>query len=110
MKSFKLYVYKNESYRILLTQFNAIQPAQNSLYSTFNEKLDFAEHDQLTLTFSLMKHIDRFDHRHTNNDTIEEKRLENQFHKLLKMGSKIELVLDHSDKYIFIIYNTTPYK
>ena len=113
MKNFKLYIYKNERYRILITQYDSNHSEKSSLYSTFNEHLEFAEHDQLKLTFSLMKYVDRFDYHHSidNNSSLQlvpKKRLENQFHKLFQMGSKVELVLDNKDTYIFTITGIKP--
>ena len=109
MKSFKLYVYKSDVYRILITQQNNISPTTNSsLYSTFDEHIEFAENDQLTLTFSMMKYVDRVTHNHRNASTNNNNFIENQFYKLLQMGSKIELILDNKDKYSFIITGIKP--
>lgn len=107
MKSFKIFVYKNERYRILITDYSESEYKNNSLYSTFDEKIQFAEHDQLTLTFSLVKYIDRID-QIGNQLSTNKKRLENHYHKLLQIGSKIELVLDNKDKYIFIVSGIKP--
>lgn len=110
MKSFKLYVYKNDVYRILITQQNNIAPTeQTTLYSTFDEHIEYAENDQLSLTFSMMKWVDRVMYENTHiNQPILSKRTENQFCKLLQIGSKLELELDNKEKYIFIIKNIKP--
>lgn len=108
MRSFKLFAYKNESYRILITEYDSTRSLSvHSLYSTFDEQINFSEHDQITLTFSLMKYIDDAVYSsQTNKNTAH--RTENLYHKLLHFGQTIELLLDNKDKYIFIISDIKP--
>ena len=109
MKSFSLYVYKDNQYRILLTKHDNIEPIKTpSLYSTFDENLNVAENDQLTLTFSMLKWVDRIEALPTKSGMQISKRIENQFHKLLQFGTRLELVIDDKDKYIFVINQIKP--
>ena len=50
--NFNLYVYNKFKLPIYITQFNR-EGEYNNLYSTFDEKLNQANNDQITLTFSL---------------------------------------------------------
>lgn len=104
MKSFRLYIYKSDAYRILLTAQNNKNPNEHSsLYSSFDEKLTIEEHDQASLTFSLYKYVEGFSY-----NTQPTHRTENKFHQLLQMGTKIELILDNADKYLFVITKIKP--
>ena len=102
MKGFELYVYNSEYYRILLTKHDNFEPTKNpTLFSTFDEKFSEAEHDQFTLTFSMMKWVDS-----VQNNKIAH--IENQFHKLLQIGTKLELIIDSREHYIFVIKQIKP--
>ena len=106
MNSFKIFVYKTASYRILLTDFDKSRlKSNNSLYSTFDENIEFGENDQIKLNFYLSKYV--YSPQRNDNQIMSKKTI-NHFYELLHMGSKIELILDNKDKYIFIISSIKP--
>ena len=107
MNEFQLYVYKTNSYRILLTSYSNLDNNNfNSLYSTFDENLSYGEHDQLTLTFSLMRFLPF--HKATSATHMQYTTLENQFFKLLHMGSRVELIIDHKESFYFVVSDIKP--
>lgn len=61
MKSFKLYIKHNNS-TILLTKFNIFNSKDNiNVIGSYNEKLDTAQNNQQTFTFSIAGYVDNYD-------------------------------------------------
>lgn len=103
MRRFKIFVYKNAAYRILLTDFSSSADNRSNLYSTFNETLSISENDQATLTFSMMRFIHNISHAQNKVNYVE-----NSHYKLLTLGAKVELQLDDKTTYLFIITGVKP--
>lgn len=104
MSSFKLYAVSN-NYSHLLTDFSTDHDTPHyNLFSTFDEKIDKAENDQITLTFSIVKYVDG-NFAHWDNGTS---RVENKLVSLLPIGGKLRLVENDLDEYVLIIKSVAP--
>ena len=99
-RSFKLYIESNSSCR-LITNFNLDSYSDTSnFFSTFDEKISFQEHDQSTLTFSVMKYA----------HTLEagEQQIHNELLKLLTIGSQVRLIEDNMREFVFVVQSIEP--
>lgn len=99
-RGFKLYIETSNSSR-LITNFslNSISNISN-FFSTFNEKISFQEHDQITLTFSVMKYI--------NGVAGRTQAMHNELLKMLTIGATVRLVEDDIQEFVFIIKSIEP--
>lgn len=99
-RGFKLYIERPNSSK-LITKFDLHNPSDSvNLFSTFDEKISFQEHDQINFTFSVMKYVD--------DATLQNQRAHNELLKLLTIGAKLRLVEDDIDEYDLIIKSVEP--
>lgn len=96
MKNFKLYII-HKKHRTLLTNFtlNSTSP-QNSI--TYDEQLKESENDQFTLTFSMPRYLS------FNSQSPQY----NYWLNIVRMGSRLELVIDDRKLINFIVSSVAP--
>ena len=100
-RDFKLFIDRPNSKK-LITQYSMNSDVGfNNQFSTFDEKISFQEHDQITLTFSIAKYI---------NSAVRGVSIlqQNEILHLLHIGTKITLIEDGGTEYSFIVASIQP--
>lgn len=99
MQKFKLYaIHKGHS--VLITSFDGSQPTQINTTVTYDEQLSEAENDQFTLTFSMPRYLAV--------DVNIRKRVYNHWLDVVKMGSRLRLIIDDNRRIDFIVSTVAP--
>lgn len=98
--NFKLYIKHNNTKHIITTFDSSNDILNTNLYSTFDEKIEISENDQIKLTFSIAKYIVEGQNNNINS-------VLNPFIKLLQIGAV--LILEENNKqYNLIIVDISP--
>lgn len=99
MKKFKLYVI-HKGHKTLVTSFDNSNPSYINTTNTYDEQLSEAENDQFTLTFSMPRYLAV--------DVKNAKFVYNYWLDIIKMGSRLELLIDDNRRIDFIVSAVAP--
>ena len=99
MRTFKLYVV-HKSHRALITSFDGTDHSYINTTITYDEQLSEAENDQFTLTFSMPRYVAV--------DTDNLQQIRNYWLDIVKMGSRLQLIIDDKRRIDFIVSAVAP--
>lgn len=107
MRKFKLYAI-HKMHRALITSFDSSNPSYINTTITYDEQLSEAENDQFTLTFSMPRFIavDTNNPKPTNITNL--KHVYNHWLDIVKMGSRLQLIIDDNRRIDFIVSAVAP--